>query len=689
MIKTIENFPKEGVVFRHIGPLLENPVEFNKAMDELVAQLANTRIDKIAGMESRGFIVATALSMKMQKPWFMVRKAGKLPKPVISMEYDLEYNTGVTLEIEVGAVKPGEYVLLVDDSIASGGTMQAVARLVQASEGHVVGGGFLLGLDGLNTKFHFKCSTVWDYSGTSANKTNPLPRAKIWPAISPFSNKSTHYLMWHPSLECIAEEMKERSYFAYGGVNWNSFPDGMPDITFPPPEALKGKHVVFLMNLSDERLFLRQLCLALVQPRQEIASLQIIIPYLGPATHERVDFPGQLATVEPVMKIISNSIPATVPVTIMVVDIHATTTRFYSTDNVTVKLVSAMPNILGTIAFPDQGAYKRFKHQFPHNPTIVFKKERTEDGGRIMTVDHYDNWPESHQLLEIDFRKAEATVIDDLIHSGRTLVECGQALKAMGFKKIHARATHAICSNQAYKNLTKEEGLFDTITVTDSNPSTARELKLIGQPFKVDSIAPTILNNLWPKAEWTYKSVRRVFVASTNEQKIEAVQRAFPDDVIYPVDGIPTGVPEQPIGEREMNMGSKNRLDGLIAATAGNVTATDVLLSIESGLVFDERETRYEDKASVFCWYKGEVRGVTSYGHSILDPEGKFMKEVMDKKQTVTYGSVVERCMGYPKGHWHEYSQWDRGVAGNTRVDQLRGALGLVAATIKHLDGKQ
>ena len=133
------------------------------------------------------------------------------------------------------------------------------------------------------------------------------------------------------------------------------------------------------MNISRKEIFAEQLALLVALPRQLINSLTIVVPYLGPATHERVDFSGMLATVEPILKILSSSIPPTRtgPPILRIFDIHALQIRFYPTDQITMKLMSAIPilkeymrmyKVKPTIVFPDAGAYKRFKFMFDEYP---------------------------------------------------------------------------------------------------------------------------------------------------------------------------------------------------------------------------------------------------------------------------------------------------------------------------------
>ena len=146
IIRDIENFPKEGIVFKDITTLLADGEAFQKAVDMLSYRYIDKPIDKIIGIEARGFIVGSALAYKLCKGVVLVRKKGKLPYKTIQATYELEYGTD-TLEIHIDAVKPGERVLIVDDLLATGGTVKAVAELIEKLKGEVVECCFLCELE--------------------------------------------------------------------------------------------------------------------------------------------------------------------------------------------------------------------------------------------------------------------------------------------------------------------------------------------------------------------------------------------------------------------------------------------------------------------------------------------------------------------------------------------------------------
>lgn len=147
-IRDVPDFPKPGIVFRDITPLLGDPVTFSQVIDEIVVAFGRGTIDKVVGIEARGFIVAAPVAYHFGAGFVPVRKAGKLPWETEGQTYELEYGEE-TLEIHRDAIEPGERVAIVDDVLATGGTASATARLIQGIGGTVRGMAFIVELAGL------------------------------------------------------------------------------------------------------------------------------------------------------------------------------------------------------------------------------------------------------------------------------------------------------------------------------------------------------------------------------------------------------------------------------------------------------------------------------------------------------------------------------------------------------------
>ena len=145
-IRDVPDFPKPGIVFKDITPLLADPVALSTVIDEIVVGLGRGTVDKVVGIEARGFIVAAPVAYHMAAGFVPVRKRGKLPHETESETYTLEYGEE-TLEIHRDAIAKGERVAIVDDVLATGGTAEATARLVERLGGVIAGMGFVIELD--------------------------------------------------------------------------------------------------------------------------------------------------------------------------------------------------------------------------------------------------------------------------------------------------------------------------------------------------------------------------------------------------------------------------------------------------------------------------------------------------------------------------------------------------------------
>ena len=159
-IRDIPDFPKPGILFKDITPLLRQPEMLRLALEQMAARFQDQPIDHVVGIESRGFILGTPLALLLQAGFVPVRKAGKLPAETFRKHYDLEYGTD-TLEIHRDAIQPGDRVLLCDDLLATGGTARATLEMLAEMGAEVVGSVFAIELTFLNGRENLPpCKTV-------------------------------------------------------------------------------------------------------------------------------------------------------------------------------------------------------------------------------------------------------------------------------------------------------------------------------------------------------------------------------------------------------------------------------------------------------------------------------------------------------------------------------------------------
>jgi adenine phosphoribosyltransferase len=148
-IRSIPNYPKKGILFRDITTLIEDELAFSETINQILERSKNVKFDKVAAIESRGFVFASAVSYILKKPFVMLRKKNKLPAEVHSVDFELEYGTA-TIEVHKDSIKKNDNILIIDDLIATGGTAEAAAKLVEISGGKVACFIFVINLFDLN-----------------------------------------------------------------------------------------------------------------------------------------------------------------------------------------------------------------------------------------------------------------------------------------------------------------------------------------------------------------------------------------------------------------------------------------------------------------------------------------------------------------------------------------------------------
>ncbi len=168
-IRSIKDYPKKGILFRDITTLIKNEKAFKECIDQIVERTKNFKVDKIAAIESRGFVFASAVSYLLNKPFILLRKKHKLPAETHSVDFELEYGTA-TIEVHKDSIEENDSVLIIDDLIATGGTAEAAAKLVEISKGKVTGFIFVINLFDLGgceklTKSNYKVENLIDFPG--------------------------------------------------------------------------------------------------------------------------------------------------------------------------------------------------------------------------------------------------------------------------------------------------------------------------------------------------------------------------------------------------------------------------------------------------------------------------------------------------------------------------------------------
>ena len=636
LLRTVPNFPEPGVTFYDIAPLLADP----KALDGIICHMSrciDSKVTKIIALDARGFIFGSLLASKASLGLVLARKKGKLPGSVVNVDYSLEYGSQKTLEIQADSINENDVVIVVDDILATGGTAKAAVDLVEkcgAKISAVMVLATLTHLKGIKLMAHRTICSYYNVD-TEGNITRSdgtaLPdevatlKSPVWTSKCKETDERA-IVFYHPDVAELALDLVMRYPYQMrpGEISWGKFPDGWSNIKFETQDNIMNRDVIFFMSAYRMESYLEQICLTIALCRQFAASVTIVIPYFGPATMERVVNEGDLATAEPIMKLLSKPIPMTskgLPA-LLLLDIHDIRERFYPTDNVTPKLASASNLILPiinkekmTIVFPDEGAYKRFGNLAADLPTVTFMKKRMGSQRLMILASTYnmDHWDDDNNPWE------RLIIWDDLVHSGGTLIECAKAVREEAMlhcenTTVSAFVTHGVFENNGYERFLKTDSPIDLFYVTNSIPAVAEILRSYPEKFKIlnviDAIAPFLLNRICFDGKLTrhhkVPSVEDIVVWLSSESTLgtQAVEAASEGRVFcFPCK---SGVSDQPWGRVETLTGLYNRHNALRKHVFSNYSWQDlhdelILVSIENGII--EQEGIIVDVGYILCEY--------------------------------------------------------------------------------------
>jgi len=303
------------------------------------------------------------------------------------------------------------------------------------------------------------------------------------------------------SAKTLANEIGEpdSELIKLGEITWGKFEDGMPNLFIHNVESIRGRDVVFLVSFLNPNEFLSQFSVLYSLPRYLVRSLIIILPYFPTGTMERVEEEGQIATAYSFAQLLcATPVGIGGPARLIIYDIHALQNRFYFNDSVIPLLVSAVPLFLEAlkknhshekvvIAFPDDGAWKRFGKMFKDYQVIICLKVRDGDK-RVVTV------KEGAEHV----KGAHVFIVDDLVKTGGTLRECRDKLTELGATNVSAYVTHPVFPQESWKKFVAETSpkCFTQFYTTDSVPDIAEAIRG-KKPFQVMSLAHSIVENIF------------------------------------------------------------------------------------------------------------------------------------------------------------------------------------------------
>ena len=329
-------------------------------------------------------------------------------------------------------------------------------------------------------------------------------RSAALPGVLQRLDKSNKYpvLFFAPEMKDLAKKIAAEdiagSAVELGDIDWRKFPDGFPDLFVNDAYGVRDRHVAFLASFHSPEVIFEQISIIYSLPKMFVASFTLILPFFPTGTSERVEREGEIATAVTLARILSNIPPSRGgPCSTLIFDIHALQERFYFGDNILPCFESGIPLLLNrlaecedadniVIAYPDEGARKRFHVFFKGMEEVVCTKVR--DGGKRLV-----------KLKEGEPAGRHVVIVDDLVQSGGTLIECQKLLSKLGALKVSAYVTHGVFPGNSWKRFTASSGAggqgFTKFFLTDSCPQTAKAVAGT-EPFEILSLSRPIAEAL-------------------------------------------------------------------------------------------------------------------------------------------------------------------------------------------------
>lgn len=331
---------------------------------------------------------------------------------------------------------------------------------------------------------YFPCGTKPNIriAARSSVPSNEMMEGNLqeWVIHSEHVRKRRYQIIAAPVCEPMARRLQVQypERFRFHPTYWGKFPDGTDNIEvggFQPHNVMAGEHVLFLASFHNNDVTLSQFQVMVMLLQSFIESLTIVLPFYPVGTMERVSKEGQVATANTYAQMFSNLPSCGRPTRLLIYDLHTLQNRFYLHGNSIASLQTTIPILfdeirqekINCVAFPDDGAAKRFAHMFASLTLELVTCGKTRDGDkRAITVQ--DGNPKNKKVL----------IVDDLVQTGGTLYECGVALKALGAASVSAFVAHSVFPNESWKRFSRggDRSVFEKFWTTNSIPTVTNKL---------------------------------------------------------------------------------------------------------------------------------------------------------------------------------------------------------------------
>ena len=640
-IRWTHNYPRDGINFCDLSQTFGTPALAELA--KITVKALCIDVDHvIVGVPTRGVVWAALLaSVSGARAFFLSKEGVGTPAPGIvpfcaaGTVYSGDQKTKFNIHADdLAAIKRAPVVWVADDVCESGSTLRSVMETI---------GPTARGIPLISFRDEFHHVIYFDgircFPGRRVFESVPGLLCTLRGGTTEIGERGHPFVYGLPSMDHLVRSYVTNKRGArVGDVQWNTFPGGMPNIHFDVPSFT----AVFIYDASADTTTQDGLVHALARSCE---TLEIIVSYLPQGTMERVDQEGTLAIAQTRLHSLCAAMPVgCARVTVTVYDIHQTGTRFYTGDTVRYRPISMLDSLVAMdcdIAFPDDGACKRFRHLFPGRNLLIFSKKRGPDGKRIIELNE----------MVGDSQAKSVTIVDDLVRTGGTILSTARILKInMGYDHVTAAFVHADFDPGTLHAFV-HNSVLDAICTTDTVPEKARALQL-SAPNKVSVFG--IFEGLNINLTTTMDADTVLLIlASTSETKYHVLRSICTS--VYTLH-VPNGPnrPEQPMSSAEGEAALRDRIDFV-----SYVWPTANVFAAESYI-----QNSYDAVCAMFS--KGKHIGHSSEYFNVPVPT-EFMMQCSNGK--ITAGEFMQKA-------WNLESKdaWIRHM-GKTRDGQIRSAL--------------
>lgn len=613
-IQWTKDYPKEGIRFADLSRTFGLPA-LGRLVTSVVQYIAMEPGQAIVGVPTRGCTWASILGLAANVPAYQLTKQGvgtPLPGRVPLCASDTVYSDKASQFLispeDVKRLVAADVVWVADDVCESGKTLSSVRKALEDLGCRDVRCIALMSidkaLDDLYSVIDYVTAERRCYPGIKTSDVNTLFQ------VRGLMRRAFHVAVYAaPTMQAIAMDYINvpQHSAVMGDVQWDTFAGGMPNVHF----EYNGGDIVFIYDASAMSTTQDAVVHALA--RNCTGWMKVFIPYLPQGTMERVDQEGTLATAQSTLHSLCASMPMTShgPVVVEILDIHQTGTRFYTTDRVQYRPLSILSQLVPSaeaIAFPDDGAYKRFKHLFPDRVLFVFSKIRQGDK-RVIQL--------SEVVGDVSTPPTHFVIVDDLTRTGGTILNTARVLRERD-ENCHITACFVHADLDPGRSIPfARSPLLDQIVCSNSCPVKSQTLYR-ANPDKVK------IKSVFGDAVQEQKTL---VLASESPEKVRAVQIAYGGHRGWVYCGpVPSGIHAQPVGEAEIVQGVENR-----AKFAGWIAPGANILAIESGLV-ESGEEEYVDRVYV---------GTHNWAESKCHVSKHLVEEAREKGEEV--GAILQK----------------------------------------------